>query len=232
MTQLAQATQVGFDVFGPQRVESLSQFFTPPALALRMVGSLGDAPIRTVLEPSCGLGALIKPMIARGCGRGLQASIANPMVITAVDVDARNIDWCIENIRDVATCRMQWRLHDYLTMPAPAERYDLSISNVPYNKDPDDNVALDGKFLGKMIDECERIITLIRTTSLNGAKRYEQVWRHCDGRDSLWIVRKVSACIARPNCGGDGGKIDFSVVKMSRRTEADGDKTLSCIDWW
>lgn len=233
MTQPARirATQSGFDAFGPSRVEALSQFFTPPGVATRMVDMIGDVKLRTVLEPSCGLGALVKPMLLRGSGRYVSDSILDPLVITAVDIYEPNVTWCRDNIiADGPTTRVDWVLGDYLAMPAPTQRYDLSVSNVPYNKDPDDAVALDGKFLAKLMDECERAVTLIRLTSLAGEYRYEQVWSRCEGRDSEWIVREFVALPTRPNCGGKGGKIDFCVVKMSRRTEHD-DGVTSCIGW-
>lgn len=225
---LAQATQVGLDDFGPSRVEALSQFFTPSAIASHMIDMVAGANFRTVLEPSCGLGALIKPLLARQADCGSP----EPLAITAVDIYEPNVAWCRDNIAaDGPVTRVDFVHGDYLAMPAPAQRYDLSVSNVPYNKDDADNVALDGKFLAKLMDECERIVTLIRLTSLAGDYRYKHVWSRCEGYGSEWIVRELVALPSRPNCGGKGGKIDFCIVKMSRRTEHD-EKNLSCVGWW
>lgn len=218
-------TQLVIDAFGPTRNEALSQFYTPPAVATRMVNSVGDVKLWRVLEPSCGLGALVKPMLLRGSGRLLSESMRHPMVIDAVDIDERNIEWCRENILSSDNERVAFECCDYLERPAPMDAfYCLGIANPPYED------GKDGLFLAKMMHECIRVVALIRTESLHGVGRYEQVWSKCDGIDSPWIVRSVSLNVRRVNFGGGGGMIETTIVKMSRRGEHD-DGVTSCVGW-
>jgi predicted RNA methylase len=215
-------TQLGIEACGPQRTESLSQFYTPPVTAQKMVESIGDVKLWRVLEPACGLGALVKPLLARGSGRLLSEECHDPMRVVAYDIDARNIDWCRDNIADPSVA---WWQADYLTEPTPCELYDLCLMNSPYEG------GLDGDFLAKAMSESQRIVALIKTESLHGVSRYNSVWSKCSGMESPWILRTVSAFIRRPNFGGNGGQVEFSVVKLSRRTEEDGNAT-SCVEWW
>jgi len=220
-------TQLSIGECGPDRNESLSQFYTPPRIAQRMVQSVGDVRLFRVLEPSCGLGALLKPLAERGSGRIASDVLSfGPMVVDAVDIDARNIEWCKANVASNDDADLRYECGDYLKRPQPMEAfYDLGLVNPPYEN------GQDGEFLAKMMRECIRIVALIRTESLHGVARYEQVWRHCDGPESPWVVRTVETLVRRANFGGGGGMIETSIVKLSRRQEHENGSVQSCVGW-
>ena len=195
---------------------ALSQWHTPPALALRMARWAGRGICQQrIVEPSAGGGALVKAAIE--CG-------ANPTAITAIEVDPRWSKRLVEigSIGEVAN-------RDYLTRPARDHRYDLALMNPPYEG------GADGKFLSKAMDESDRVIALIRTVALNGDDRHKLVWRRCaNGAD--FAVTGLAFLSKRPDFGGEHGAMaDFVCVKMARRFlwEAGNMAVPDCrVEWW
>jgi predicted RNA methylase len=191
---------------------ALSQWHTPPALALRMAKWAGGAiRLARILEPSAGGGALIKAAIE--CG-------ANPSAITAIELDPR---WA-KKLREIE--RLEVENRDYLVRPARDHRYDLTLMNPPYED------GLDGRFLEKAMNESDRVIALIRTVALNGADRHARVWRRC-ADDGDFSVIGVAVLAQRPNFGGEHGAMaDFVVVKLARRSLRLAGHVNTGMEWW
>ena len=99
--------------------QTLQAFYTPDAVAEqfaelveRLEGSLSG---KTILEPSCGDGALVRPLMKRGAD------------VFGVDVNQVALDKC--GTRKVWCC-------DFMSF-TPAGRYDLCVMNPPFNKGQD-----------------------------------------------------------------------------------------------
>jgi predicted RNA methylase len=188
----------------------LSQWHTPDPLAQKIVRWSGAARLKRICEPCAGGGAFLRALESERF-RG---------VVDAIEIDptwARRISTLIplpftQNIINA----------DFLTRPAPEERYCANIQNPPYED------GQDGLFLEKAMNESERVIALIRTVALCGANRLERVWGRCNpGGD--FIMRKLAHLGSRPDFGGKhGASVDFSVVFMARR----GVDEESPIEWW
>jgi len=134
-----------------------SQWFTDPNLARRIVAWAlrgYEKPLR-ILEPSAGRGALCIP-------------VPWPRSVVAYEIDPRWEDelWDTSSVAEV-------RVENYLSSPRPATRYDLAITNPPYER------GQDGQFLGRALDDCDRVVALIRTAALQGKRRFELVWSRC-----------------------------------------------------
>jgi Dimethyladenosine transferase (rRNA methylation) len=115
---------------GETRSRDLSQWYTPPKLAKRIVAwSLardGDC----VLEPSAGQGALVKPLLERGCH------------VDAWEIDPGNA----AALGELAHAGLTVCEADFLASPGwgCSFRYDLAMLNPPYedNQDVCDRLAI------------------------------------------------------------------------------------------
>lgn len=191
--------------------ETLSAWFTPPALARRMVAWCGDVGrLDRILEPSAGRGSLVEAIRER----------SDAPRITAHELDPRSVAW----LRGLDFPRVDVVEGDYLAAPAPAARYDLCVQNPPYEN------GQDGAFLEKAMNESERVVALVRLVALAGQERYRRVWsRVGEGRE--FVMAGLAILSARPDFGGeDGAKADFAVVKLSRREVCTVDRTA--VEWW
>lgn len=203
----AAMTQLSIDAAGPVADPTLGQWFTPPDLAAALVGlaaSTFDHDARCtlrVLEPSAGRGNLIRAIVARAPGAA----------IDAIDIDPR---WCHE-LRVLGGCRVHEG--DYLARPAPAQRYDLAVTNPPYDG------GAETEHLAKLLDECTRIVALLPTRSLHGKARYRRVWHRFDPRPEAralgpndWHVRQKVHCVSRPAFGESGGTDEIVLLDLRR----------------
>jgi methylase of polypeptide subunit release factors len=191
--------------------ENLSAWFTPGALARRMVAWCGDVrSFDRVLEPSTGRGSLVEAIRER----------SDLPRITAHELDPRSVVW----LRGLDFPRVDVVEGDSLAAPAPAARYDLAVMNPPYED------GQDGLFLEKAMDESDRVVALVRLVALAGQERYRRVWsRVGEGRE--WSMPGLAILSARPDFGGDdGAKADFAVVKLSRLPAYDSGRTA--VEWW
>lgn len=201
---------------------ALSQWHTPDALAVRLVEWSGRPP-RTwrVLEPSAGAGALVRPWLDGGA-----LALADASQITACEIDPR---WsahlretcpgvCVEDV-------------DYLARPAPAEPFDLTVMNPPYEG------GADSLFVAKAMNESRRVTALVRSAFFYGAARHNRVWSRVESRD--WRLVGVAHLRSRPSFsagGEDSGSplSDFVAIKLSRAS-GDGEALGSvgtCVEWW
>lgn len=214
---------LAFEGFGiAERVsEDRGQWFTPPDLAWRMWRWAGDtAAFTSILEPSAGSGNLVFAAVSGSAD----------VTVDAFELDPYYVDRLGE--RFSGTPRVNVEQRDYLDSHHWGSRYDLGLANPPFED------GLDGKFIAKMMDQCDRIIVLARTCVLNGADRHERVWSRCSD-DGDWVVRGIAFLPKRPvfqagraigeRVDGGGAKADFCVVKMSRRELGDAPTRL---EWW
>lgn len=199
--------QLTIGAAGPSLDPSLSQWSTPPDLAAALVDLVGSAldhggrcTLR-VIEPSAGRGNLVRAIAARAPGA----------LIDAVDIDPR---WCHE-LRVLGGCRVYEG--DYLTRPAPAQRYDLGITNPPFDG------GVETEHLAKLLDESDRIAALLPTRSLHGKARYRRIWYRFDPRPEArslgprdWYIRQEVRCIGRPAFGESGGADEIVLLDLSR----------------
>jgi predicted RNA methylase len=213
-------TLPGVDVLPPDgaRQRALSQWFTPPEVAARLV--LMAAPLidriarrgTTILEPSAGQGAIVRAIRAHSATAPIDAVELDPRYRPALE---RNPWTTVE-------------IGDYLSRPSPQERYPLAIANPPYEG------GLDGLFLAKLLDECDCIVALVRLATLAGSKRHARVWSHVEAHRDGWWLRSLAICAARPvflaaGEESDGGKTDFVVVHLTR-SEWPADQCA--LEWW
>jgi hypothetical protein len=106
----------------------------------------------------------------------------------------------------------QITIGDYLARPAPARRFDVGACNVPFDG------GEEGAHVGKMLDECERVLALLPARSFHGRERYEQIWHRFDARraDRDWWLHRVVHLIARPKFGPTGGSDEIVLLDMRR----------------
>ena len=170
------------------RQAPLSQWFTPPDLAARFVAWCEVMPEWTVLEPSAGDGALVRPL-RKSCRH-----------VEAVEVDPAFSE------------RHGWETGDYLTRPAPATRYDMVVMNPPYED------GVDGRFLAKAMDEATRVVALVRLNVLVGQERYARAWSRVGAEWSLagvaFLVGRPSFSAAGQATSSPLS--DFVAVKLTR----------------
>jgi predicted RNA methylase len=207
-----------------QRQAALSQWFTPPDLARRVVEWCGRPPLSwRVLEPSAGSGALVEAMLGWECSG---SGIITPSQLTAVEIDPAYADHlravCAE---DDEPARVE--CCDYLTRPAPAEPFDLVVMNPPYEG------GADSLFVAKAMDESRRVVALVRSAFFYGAARHNRVWSRVESRD--WRLVGVAHLRSRPSFsagGEDSGSplSDFMAIKLSR--VACDDVAGTSVEWW
>lgn len=195
-------TQLSIVEAGPVQNPALSQWFTPPEIAREMVrmaaALVAKDPRVRVLEPSAGQGNLVRAMLE------LSSGFAR---IDAVELDSRwqgSLEGLGDNVR-VEIC-------DYLERPAPRQRYQLAITNPPYDG------GLEAAHLAKMLDECDRVIALLPARSLHGVDRFERVWSRI-GRE--WAMREIVHLVRRPKFGPGGGSDEIVLLDMQRNCPGD-----------
>lgn len=195
------------------RSPALSQWYSPPALARRIVSwAHVDAGMR-VLEPAAGRGALIdplEPLIARCAIR-----------VVAYDIDDDNAQF----LEDRWRFAIEVRAGDFLAdCPQAGERFHLAITNPPY----EDNA--DAAFVLRCLEVSDRVVALVRSAFLHGGWRRAQVWRRAE-------LRRLAILSERPRFDGpvSGSPIsDFVVVELVRRAElrGAGEHDTPTVEWW
>lgn len=194
-------TQLSIAAAGPEPTPELAQWFTDPKLAAELVGLAGrlldDATHRAytlrVLEPSAGRGNLVRAVRSRAPGA----------LIDAVELDPR---WCHE-LRVLGGCTVHEG--DYLARPAPAQRYDLAVCNVPFDG------GEEADHLEKLLNEAERVAALLPARSLHGRDRHRRVWSRV-GQQHEWSLRQFVHMVSRPAFGEKGGSDEIVLVDLRR----------------
>lgn len=193
------------------RKPELSQWYTPPQLAQRIVDWAID--FRThrslkVLEPSAGDGALVKALVARGC------------IVAAVDIDRDNV----ARLQGIGATIV---IHDNFLMLQPEVLggvLDLVVMNPPFEDGQTEEHVLHAlKFAQRVVCHCP-------LTTLAGKDRKEGLWREA-------YLKRLAICGTRPKYGGSGGGMtDMCTIEIVRRPErVDLSSVRSSgisVEWW
>lgn len=196
---------------GTNRDVSLSQWFSPPELAQRVVEWAGvsycaDNCIRCpakfhgrrprVLEPSAGNGALVRPLVAAGA------------LVTVCELDLRYIQ---DLSNALGLGKREHRMHcpfDFLdsdgySLGIGATRFDLCVMNPPYEN------GLDVAFILHALKFAPRVVGVFRSQILHGVERKEELWK------SVRPTR-IAFCSRRPF---KGAETDYVVLELIRRAD-------------
>lgn len=205
------SAQLAIDAVGPEPTPELAQWFTRPELAHDLVALasvlLDDAHMRRrplrVLEPSAGRGNLVRAVLERYPSAHVDAIELHPRWHDDLETAGAHVEIC-----------------NYLERPAPATRYDLAVTNPPYDG------GEEAAHLEKLLDETHRILALLPARSLHGLDRYQRIWKRFDPTNPArqWWVRQKVHCVSRPNFGGTGGGTDEIVLLDLRRRVPGGCK--------
>lgn len=182
----------------------LSQWFTPPELAERIVDFAlepydyrGDL---RVLEPSAGRGALafaLRDRVRR---------------VTCCDIDARHVEYLINQGFG------SWR-RDFLELPPSP--FDIVVMNPPYeNGQAEAHILHALKF-------APRVVAHVPLTTLEGKKRREGLWSEA-------YLKRLAICSSRPKYGAKAGATAMCTIEVVRRPEGkqamDGRVAFSGVD--
>jgi predicted RNA methylase len=196
-----------------ERQKALSQWYTDSVLAERvwrwMDVACSPAPM-SVLEPSCGLGALIKPLSTLGI----------PVErLVAYDIDPDNAA-STAALLGTAGFDFEVRARDFLADPN-VERFDISVMNPPYED------GLDVAFATRALEHCERVAGIFAARMLFADQR-SSFWRWTD-------IDRLVVLSARPRFGGGFSPMtDFVVLEISRRCtpRKQGEPSTTRVEWW
>ena len=204
-------TLPGVDVLPVEhaRQRALSQWWTPPEIAARLVELAMDGlRFPAVIEPSAGSGVLVDAILA-----------ARPMAsLTAVELDPA---WA-SRLRERYGDGVRLVEGDFLSASlAPAA---VVVMNPPYEG------GLDGAFLERAMELAPRVVALLRLNALVGQERHERVWSRI-GRG--WHLDVVAYLARRPvflaaGAATDGAKSDFVAVRLTQGTRMRKTRT----EWW
>lgn len=188
-----------------ERLPELSQWYTEPRLAKRIWqwANRYEQP-RSVLEPACGHGALVRPILD------------DPQRCTDVvmyDVDARCALICDDLVERAQRQGKRWSFEslDFLERRQSQhvlELFDLGLMNPPY----EDGQA--EEFVLHALAVCSRVVGVFKASLQHGQSRFRMLW------SSVRVTREVKLA-ARPTFGrGEGrsknGETDFVVLELKR----------------
>jgi len=191
----------------PYYDEALSQWYTPPDLAQRIVAWAlrGTEGSLRILEPSAGDGALIRPLSAIHRATAYEIDLRRMAVLSCLDQ--------VEEVRPVGYLG-HWS----------GDHWDLAIMNPPY-----ENGAAE-RFVRKAVTECDRVVALLRASALFGVERWGILW-------SQVAITRLALLTRRPQFGGAQSQSpagDYVVVECRRRREEARLTEASRVEveWW
>jgi predicted RNA methylase len=201
-----------------KKQRDLSQWFTGPSLARRlwlwasMSGEIGNGRPISVLEPTCGLGGLLVPILELG--------IATHRVC-AIDIDPKNTKKVRsrfeKHIKHLVTVT-----DDFLAVtPRMIGGFDLAVVNLPF----EDNAHVE--LTEHAFKFTDRVVGIYPADVTFSAGR-EDFWAWHD------IVREAKL-IKRPKFGGRFTPMtNFVVLDLRRRQHRrkDGEATPMSVEWW
>lgn len=198
-----------------ERQKALSQWYTDPELAertWRWMVRAHSAQRVSVLEPSCGRGALIRPLftldvpvrrlVAYDIDSDNAATVAAMLAPTGLDFEVRALDF-LRDIRD------------------DDERFDVCVMNPPY----EDNADI--AFAERALERCTWVAGIFAARMLFSETR-AAFWRWTD-------IRRAAILSKRPKFGGGFSPMtDFAVLELARRATArkQGEASTTATEWW
>ena len=184
------------------RAKELSQWFTPPELAARIVAWSGVTRGARVLEPSCGNGAFLGPITEAGA------------TVRGVEIDARLAEGMAGYGYNVVC-------GDFLALsPDLFGSFDLVVCNPPYERGADlEHVRHALKF-------APRVVALLKVSFLRGQKRGRELWRH----NTLSRLAILSGRPEFSGPDDHGAKSDYAVFEIRRGRDDFFAPTV--VGWW
>jgi predicted RNA methylase len=202
MTATTGAYLPGFE--REQRKPELSQWYTEPRLAKAVWrwANRYDQP-RSVLEPACGHGALVRPLIEEpfACRN-----------VVLIDVDPSAVEVCAE-LCAVGRRRpgMTWEVDcaDFLelTKSPSHESFDLALMNPPYEEGRAE------EFIVQALTIAKRVVGIFKASIQHGSSRFRMLW-------SVAYASREARLASRPSFGqgesGRQGMTDYVVLEIKR----------------
>lgn len=191
---------------GEQRSAALSQWYTPPELAARIVEWALQPHWRSraalrCLEPSAGRGALAIPLRERvrtvGC---IELDKDNAAHLASLGFGVLHTDFL--------------KFGPYSTGP----RYDIAVMNPPFEGGQTERHVLHA------LGFATRVVCHCPLTTLAGQARYTSLWERVN-------LHRLAICSTRPKYGEGGGKTDMCTIDVTlydpRESSVDTE-----IEWW
>lgn len=207
---------------GTNRDLALSQYFTPPELAQKVVEwagvhadcrcgdpdcALPRRPMR-VLEPSAGNGALVRPLVAAGAD------------VRAVELDERYCSELAELMWGRRGCTLACPTN-FLEMQ-PDAACDLCVMNCPYEDGKD--VA----FILHALKFAPRVVGIFQAGIEYGVDRYDDLWAHVRPTRLLKLKRRWFK-----SADGKGGLTNYVVIELVKRESPLFTFPDHCtVEWW
>lgn len=186
-----------------------------------------------ILEPSAGGGALVAA-VRRRVGGQVHVSVCeiNPPRVDSLRKVKREVE--DEVVRHGAGGELDgsapWAdviaSGDFLKRKLPSRRYDLGITNPPYER------GLDGRFLERLMECCDRVVALLRLNALTGRDRHERVWSQVE--IGAWHLRRLVMFTKRPGFDGpgqDSAQSDYVIVGLERARDGAAREPRTMVEW-
>lgn len=194
---------------GEQRSAALSQWYTPPELAVRIVEwalAVYPSPMWAsaniqALEPSAGRGALAIPLRQRvrtvGC---IELDKDNATYLASLGFGVLHTDFL--------------KFGPYSTGP----RYDIAVMNPPFEGGQTERHVLHA------LGFARRVVCHCPLTTLSGQARYTSLWERVN-------LHRLAICSTRPKYGEGGGKTDMCTIDVTLK---DGEPYIdgTDVEWW
>lgn len=184
------------------RAKELSQWFTSPDLAARIVSWSGVVPGTKILEPSCGNGAFLRPLTETGA------------TVRGVEIDAYLVE-------ELSRAGYSVTCDDFLALtPDRLGSFDLVVCNPPYEH------GADLEHIKHALLFAPRVVALLKVSFLSGQKRGRELWQHNTlSRLAILIGRPEF-----DGPGDHGAKSDYAVFEVRRGREDVFAPTV--VGWW
>lgn len=189
------------------REELLSQFFTNPELAARMVEWAELPRGARVLEPSAGSGALVRVMPQNVHVTAFELDEVLRFELARVEHPSLQIV-CPQNFLEYTGDRQ--------------EPFEVAVMNPPYEN------GADGLHVSHALRVARRVVCLVRANFLYGRARYQQVFRWSE------VTRRVILSSRPPFWGpadkGHGARHEYQILELVRRETERTKATVDHVD--
>lgn len=173
--------------------KDLSQFFTSPKLAKKMVDWAELSRGTRVLEPSAGDGG-----IARFVNKNTR--------LTCIEADPAMVGRLNLLVNHPS---MEVIQADFLKVTPARDAYDVAIMNPPYEE------GADGQHVAHALRFASRVIVLVRANFEFGTKRFYNLYRWATVTRRAVLVRRP--LFYGPGCQGHTARHEYVVLELTRR---------------
>ena len=203
-----QKGECGNPCAGLPKWKRLSQYMTDPPLANRMAVWMGaDAPFPiTVVDPTCGNGALLAPWVQRG------------HEVTGVDIDPDMVGAVLASSIGRS---MRAEVGDYTKTPAAA----LAMFNPPYER------QMDAKVIADVMTRVDRGCALVRLDCLSTQYFTEAVFAVARPKRIAHLRYRPVFHIPEREGPSHGAQRPFVVLDLVREPDGFAGGTIE-TEWW